>query len=144
MKLNIHRISGLSTLVPTSWLLASCMEFKGKQDLWTQKKPEILQALRERAIIQSVESSNRIDGVEVESQRLKLLVEGTQKPKDRSEVEIVDYKKALSWIYSRKKKEGLTTDIVLHLVEHTHMQSAFYQLLIGKMAPSFSSSTSGK
>ena len=29
------------------------MEAKGKQDLWTQQKPEVLAALREQAIIQS-------------------------------------------------------------------------------------------
>jgi hypothetical protein len=34
----------------TSWLLASCMEAKGKQDLWISQKPEALRVLREQAI----------------------------------------------------------------------------------------------
>jgi len=36
------------------------MESKGKQDPLIRQKPEMLAALRERAIIQSVESSKRI------------------------------------------------------------------------------------
>lgn len=49
----------------TAWLLADCMEYRGKQALWSQRTPEVLAALREQAIIQSVESSNRIEGVTV-------------------------------------------------------------------------------
>ena len=49
--------------VSTSWLLADCMEFRGKQDLWSRQRPEVLEALRQQAMIQSVESSNRIEGV---------------------------------------------------------------------------------
>jgi hypothetical protein len=47
------------------WLLSDCMEYLGKQELWTHRKPETLAALREQAIVQSVESSNRIEGVTV-------------------------------------------------------------------------------
>ena len=115
MPFNIHRIAQLSVPVTTGWLLSSCMEAKGKQDLWTQRKPEVLKALRERAIIQSVESSNRIEGVIVDAGRLKPLIDGVQKPKDRPEEEIVGYRRALSWIFKRKKKEELTSEIIQHL-----------------------------
>jgi hypothetical protein len=50
--------------VSTAWLLADCMEFRGKQDLWTRQRAELLNALREQATVQSVESSNRIEGVQ--------------------------------------------------------------------------------
>jgi hypothetical protein len=37
------------------------MEARGKQELWIRQKPEVLEVLREQAIIQSAESSNRIE-----------------------------------------------------------------------------------
>ena len=63
--LSSPRLAETSLPLGTSWLLAACMEAKGKQDLWTRQKPEVLAVLRERAMIQSVESSNRIEGVTV-------------------------------------------------------------------------------
>ena len=35
-------------------------EFKGKQDMWNERFPEVLKQLQEVAIIQSTESSNAI------------------------------------------------------------------------------------
>jgi hypothetical protein len=44
-------------LVQTIRLIA---EFKGKQDLYKEQSPQLLETLRQAAIIQSTESSNRI------------------------------------------------------------------------------------
>ena len=85
----------------TSWLLADCGEARGKQDLWMRQKPEALEALRELAIIQSVESSNRIEGVTVAADRLRPLVLGRAKPRDRSEEELAGYRRALEWVFRR-------------------------------------------
>ncbi len=38
-------------------------EFKGKQDLFKEQSPQVLETLRQAAIIQSTESSNRLEGV---------------------------------------------------------------------------------
>jgi hypothetical protein len=38
-------------------------EFKGKQALYRQQAPQILESLLEAAIIESTEASNRIEGV---------------------------------------------------------------------------------
>lgn len=88
--------------VSTSWLLADCMEFRGRQDLWSRQRPEVLEALRQQAMIQSVESSNRIEGVTVAPDRLAPLALGKARPRDRSEEEVSGYRRALDWIYSRK------------------------------------------
>jgi Fic family protein len=95
----------LSAPIPaaTSWLLADCMEFRGRQELWTTRKPAVLRALCERAIIQSVESSNRIEGVTVAPGRLAPIVRGNVRPKDRSEEELLGYRRALDWIFSRRR-----------------------------------------
>ena len=76
LTLSSPRLTETSLPLGTSWLLAACMEAKGKQDLWTQQKLEVLAVLRERAMIQSVESSNRIEGVTVPANRLRPVVLG--------------------------------------------------------------------
>ena len=63
-------------------------EAKGKQELFTRQSPQVLKALREAAIIQSAESSNRIEGVTVAPDRLRPLVLGNTKPRDRSAQEV--------------------------------------------------------
>ncbi len=103
--------------VSTGWLLGSCMEARGKQDLWIRQKPEVLDALRTQSIIQSVESSNRIEGVTVETDRLRPLVMGKTKPRDRSEEELAGYRRAIDWIFSRKNPAAITPKIILRLHE---------------------------
>ncbi len=86
-----------------AWLLAACMESRGKQDLWIRQKPEALNVLREQAVVHSVESSNRIEGVTVAAERLLPVVVGRSKPRDRPEEELAGYRRALDWIFSRKR-----------------------------------------
>jgi|GEM_PF-2242356 len=62
--------------VATAWLLAELAEARGRQELFTRQSPQALKALRETALVQSVESSNRIEGVEVAPERLRPLVLG--------------------------------------------------------------------
>lgn len=47
----------------TAWLLNDIAEARGRQELYTRQSPQVLQALLEMALIQSAESSNRIEGV---------------------------------------------------------------------------------
>ena len=83
----------------TAWYLSQCTEARGMQEMWKRVRPAVLKKLKESAIIQSTESSNRIEGVEVDKKRLIPLVLGTAKPRDRSEEEIAGYRKALSYIH---------------------------------------------
>jgi len=107
----------------TSWLLGACMEAKGKQDLWIRQKPEVLKALRLQAIIQSVESSNRIEGVTVSAHRLRPVVLGRSKPQDRSEEELVGYRKALDWMFTRGRPVTIEPAVILHF--HALAQGGF-------------------
>lgn len=81
------------------WLLSDISEYKGKQELYTKQSPQVLKSLVEMALIESAESSNRIEGVTVDYDRLKPLVLGHSKPRDRSEEEIAGYRRALDWIH---------------------------------------------
>ena len=99
----------------TAWLLGECMQAQGKQALWMRQRPEILLALREQAVVQSVESSNRIEGVSIAAERLRPVVLGRARPRDRSEEELAGYRKALDWIFSRKRHVTFSPEVVLKL-----------------------------
>ena len=91
------------------------MEARGKQHLWLGQKPEVLGVLRKQAIVQSAESSNRIEGVTVAANRLRPLVIGRARPRDRSEEELAGYRAALDWIFSRKSRIAVTPDAIRRL-----------------------------
>ena len=91
------------------------MEARGKQDLWLRRKPEILAALRQQAIIQSAESSNRIEGVTVAADRLRPVVLGGAKPRDRSEEELAGYRRALDWIFGTDGSGAMTPNTLRRL-----------------------------
>ena len=113
--LTAQRLTEMSIPLGTSWLLASCMEAKGMQDLWTRQKPAVLAVLRERAMVQSVESSNRIEGVTIETNRLRPVVLGKVRPRDRSEEALSGYCRALDWIFSRKGPVTITPQVIRKL-----------------------------
>ena len=91
----------------TVWLLEKLAESQQKQALYDKQPRRILKSLQEIALIEGVESSNRIDGVTVEPKRLSLLVLGNDCPRDRSEEEILGYKNALSWIHGNHEKSPI-------------------------------------
>ena len=95
LTLDSGRLAAATIPIGTGWLLGACMEARGKQDLWVKQKPEVLAALRDQAMIQSAESSNRIEGVTVAVNRLRPIVLGGAKPRDRSEEELAGYRRAL-------------------------------------------------
>jgi Fic family protein len=115
LTLDPGKLANLPIPIGTAWLLGACMEARGKQDLWIRQKPEVLAVLREQAIVQSAESSNRIEGVTVEASRLRPLVIGRSRPRDRSEEELAGYRTALEWIFSRKNPAAMTPDAIRRL-----------------------------
>ena len=115
LTLDPRRLAEATIPLGTSWLLGACMEARGKQDLWLRQKPEVLEVLREQAVIQSVESSNRIEGVTVPADRLRPLVIGRARPRDRSEEELAGYRAALDWIFSRKRAVSIAPEILKRL-----------------------------
>jgi Fic family protein len=81
------------------WLIGDVMEHRGRQALHARQAPAALKALRELAMVQSVESSNRIEGVTVSPSRLRPLVLGRAKPQNRPEEEVRNYREALALVY---------------------------------------------
>ncbi len=94
------RLQNTSLPLSVVWLLETLAESKGRQSLCQMQAPQMLDSLREAALIESAESSNRIEGVTVERSRLKPLVLENTRPRDRSEEEISGYRMALNWIHN--------------------------------------------
>ncbi len=117
-----HRLRDLAVPMSTAWLLNDIAEAKGRQELYTRQSPQVLKALREMALIQSTESSNRIEGVTVAADRLRPLVLGNTKPRDRSEQEVQGYRRALNEIHTRHEKLAIMPDTLRRL--HALCQSA--------------------
>ena len=97
------------------WLMNSIAEYKGKQELYAKQSPQILKTLLETALIESAESSNRIEGVTVDHARLKPLIIGHSKPRDRSEEEVAGYRKALDLIHTKYKSLRITPETIKEL-----------------------------
>ena len=101
-------------------------EYKGKQDLFKEQSPHVLETLQQAAIIQSTESSNRIEGITAPLERIKELVAEKTTPRDRSEQEIAGYRDVLTTIHSSYTHIPFTPGVVLQL--HRDL----YQFTVGE------------
>jgi Fic family protein len=90
-------------------------EYRGKEALFKQQSPQVLQALRDSALILSTESSNRIEGVVAPPQRIRDLVAKRTQPTNRSEQEIAGYREVLNTIHTNFADMPLTSNLVLQL-----------------------------
>lgn len=96
-------------------LISSINEYKGKQDLYKQQSPQILNTLKEVSVIQSTESSNRIEGIYTSNKRLSELMSNKVEPKDRSESEIAGYRDVLNTVHSAYDAIPITSSVMLQL-----------------------------
>ncbi len=87
-------------------------EYRGRQQLYVQQAPEVLETLRQMAMIQSAESSNRIEGITVAAERLEPLLRRQAKPQDRPEQEVVGYRDVLADIHANHAKIRLTPELL--------------------------------
>lgn len=80
-------------------LLSAIHEYKGKQELFIEAKPDILKAMLEVAKVQSTGASNRIEGIYTSEARLNELVKEKAEPRNRNEQEIAGYREVLNAIH---------------------------------------------
>jgi Fic family protein len=90
-------------------------EYQGKQQLYAAQSPEALKGLCQIAVLESTESSNRLEGVVVAPSRLKSLVIRNATPKSRSEQEIAGYRDALALIHESAAHMPFSEGVVLQL-----------------------------
>jgi len=99
-------------LVKTVRLLG---EYRGKAELYRQQMPQALDTLKQAAIIQSTESSNRIEGITAPTRRIREIVEEKTAPRDRSEQEIAGYRDVLNTIHGNHAAIRLSPGVVKQL-----------------------------
>lgn len=90
-------------------------EYKGQERLFERQSPQVLEALRDEAIIESTESSNRLEGVVAPHDRIVRLAENRVSPRDRPEQEIAGYRDVLATIHANHANMTLSLGLVRQL-----------------------------
>jgi Fic family protein len=115
MSFRNERLETTSVSGATVWLLTDIAEAKGREAALLSRSPEVVEKLRESALIQSAESSNRIEGVVVEAGRAEALVLGDARPRSRSEEEVLGYRRALELIHTSSAQLPMSPESILRL-----------------------------
>ena len=90
-------------------------QFRGRQELYFQQIPEILERMRQVAIIESTESSNRLEGITAPHERIEAMVLSNSTPQNRSEQEVAGYRDALALIHESHEYMPFSSNIILQL-----------------------------
>lgn len=96
-------------------LLTRLHECRGRQELFIEAEPDVFTALQDVAKIQSTDASNRIEGIYTSDDRLKAIVQGKVRPRNRNEEEISGYRDALATIHESYKYIAPRPDNILQL-----------------------------
>ena len=90
-------------------------ESRGRQQLFVRQYPAQLEQLRTHAMVESTESSSRIEGVVAGPGRVEDLVVRQTAPRDRSEQEIAGYRDVLQLIHESHADMPFNTNVVLQM-----------------------------
>lgn len=104
-----------SVPVNVTWMLESIAEKRGRQELYMRQSPERLRKLREYAMVESAVASNRMEGVNVDDDRVGTVVFGNGIMRDREEEEVRGYRKALDLIHESGAELKLSMDVIKKL-----------------------------
>lgn len=96
-------------------LVAAIHECKGRQEAFLAGEPAVLRKLSATAEVQSVESSNRIEGIVTSKARSRELCDEKATPANQSEKEIAGYREALKTIREHFMDIPLTSNFILQL-----------------------------
>jgi Fic family protein len=113
--LSDKNLNNLSFNSEQASILRAIGEYRGKQALFFKQSPETLETLRMVAKIESSESSNRLEGIELPHKKIEELVLKNIAPISRSEQEIAGYRDALNLIHESGEHMPFTTNVVLQL-----------------------------
>ncbi len=95
--------------------MAALGRFRGRQELFQRQTPEVLRALTQGALVESAESSNRIEGVTASPDRVEAIVNNGSMPATRSEQEIAGYRDGLDLIHGSAPEMKFSVNVVLQL-----------------------------
>lgn len=96
-------------------LLASLYEEKGRQELYFETAPEILNALKKQALVESSQYANSILGRVASNERLRALVNNKVQPDGKPEEEIAGYSEMLTSIFDNYQSIVISSQTILQL-----------------------------
>ncbi|SHM58645.1 Fic family protein [Gracilibacillus kekensis] len=114
-KFDYSSLKNLMLPMETVSLISKINEYKGKQDLYMKQAPQILNTLKDVAIIQSTKASNAIEGIIITDKRLKGIMDNTVDPFDRSEGEIAGYRDVLNLVHASYEAIPINNNVILQL-----------------------------
>jgi Fic family protein len=110
-------LDGLTLTASQGSTLRALGEHRGEQELHSRQTPEALETLRTVAMVESTESSNRLEGVVAAPDRLREVVLRDAAPADRSEQEIAGYRDALPLIHESAEHMPVSVGVIQQLHE---------------------------
>lgn len=105
-------------------LLTALYEEKGRQELYFETVPEVLNALKKQALVESSQYANSILGRQASNDRLRALVASKIRPDGKPEEEIAGYGEALSFIFKNYKNIELSSQTIIELHRQLFSYSA--------------------
>ena len=96
-------------------MISKIHEYKGKQSYLLDIKKDSLDTLLKVAKIQSISSSNKIEGISTTDKRINEIVNQRLEPKNRNEEEIAGYRDVLSLIHENYNFIEINRNTILQL-----------------------------
>lgn len=88
---------------------------RGRERLFEDQVPEVLDHLSETARVASITASNAIEGVVVDRSRAERIIQGTHRFRNRNEKEFAGYRDAIDSVMRLESYEPLSVPFILHL-----------------------------
>jgi len=96
-------------------MITRIRESRGKTGVLLDIKKDNLSRLVEIAKIQSIDSSNRIEGIFTSDKRLKELVNEKSEPRNRNEEEILGYREVLKIVHENYETINVSSNYILQM-----------------------------
>jgi len=113
----LQRLDEKLALVPGSVVtqLGRIDASQGREGLFVQQRPAVLERLTQVARVQSAESSNAIEGIVAPAARIRALLDQGAKPRNRSEAEIAGYRSVLDLVHRSGLDMPFTPEVILQM-----------------------------
>ncbi|MDO4690258.1 MAG: Fic family protein [Fusobacterium sp.] len=129
-KFNYLKLMDLTLPANIYHIIAEIHEYKGKQELYVENYPDVLEKMIYVAKVQSTKSSNAIEGIYTNDTRLQKLMKKKAEPKNRDEEEIAGYRHVLDIIHENYPYIEFNKNDILTL--HNQLYSYSYAKNKGK------------
>ena len=98
-------------------------ELKGRQVLTTRQQPEVLDSLRQIALMESVEYSNHLDNIMVSRDTVRKLVQYQLRPVSSIDRQVAGYRDALDMVVEPGEHLTLSVSLIrqLHAMLYAHL-----------------------